>query len=152
MAENLTTLGAEFMIKTFFTTEATKPSSVAIGLYDDATDGLSESSDMGAITTEPTDGNYARLTYSFGTTDYSSGQNADSDWQAQFASKTFDLANTTGSADSYFIVANFTAGSDSSAADHLFAFGPLLDSQGSQMALDLGAVSSFDFAGNITIP
>lgn len=152
MAENITTVGAEFMIKAFYTTEATKPSSISVALYDDSTDALTESDDMSAVTTEPTDGNYARLTYAFGTTDFTSAQDSNNDWQAQFAEKTYDLSNTTGYVDSFLIVVSFMAGSESSANDHLYSFGPLLDSQGNQMTVDLGSSSSFNFSGDLTIP
>lgn len=152
MPDDITTVGAEFLIKHLFTDEATKPSSTAIGLYDSQTDSLTESSDMDAVTSEPSDGNYARLAYSFGTTDFTASNNADSDWQADFAQKTFDVVNTTGYVDSYFEVISFMAGSESSANPHLFTFGPLLDSQGEQMRIDLGSASSFDFSGAVIVP
>ncbi|WP_330633732.1 hypothetical protein [Halocatena halophila] len=164
MAENITTVGAEFLIKVLITEEATKPTNTTIGLFDNQTESTSlytvdsgdvtitESTDVGDITTEPSDGNYARLSYAFGTTDFSSTTNANGNWQANFSEKTFDVANTTGYADSYFEVVSFTAGGESSANDHLLTFGPLLDSQGNQMRIDLGSATSFDFSGSLIVP
>lgn len=152
MVDDITTIGAEFVVKLLFTDEVTKPSSTAIGLYDSETDAVTEDSDVGDITSEPSDGNYAQLAYSFGTTDFTSLNNADGDWQADFAEKTFDLVNTTGYVDSYFEVMEFMAEGESSVNPHLFTFGPLLDSQGEQMRLDLGSATSFDFSGSVIVP
>lgn len=162
MADDITTIGAEFLVKHIFTEEATKPASVAVGLFDNDTDGLytidgsgnvtiTESSDVSDVTTEPSDGNYARLSYAFGATDFTSGQDSNSDWQASFAEKEFDLTDTTGYADSFFIVINFNAGADSSATDHMLTLGPLLDSTGDQARIDLGSSRSFFFTGATTI-
>lgn len=152
MADDITTIGAEFVVKYLFTDEVTKPADTTIGLYDSQTDTLNEDSDVGDITSEPSDGNYARLTYSFGTTDFTSLNNTDGDWQADFAEKTFDLVNTTGYADSYFEVLSFMAEGESATNPHLFTYGPLLDSQGEQMRLDLGSATSFDFSGSVIVP
>lgn len=149
---NITTLGAEFVVKLIFTDEVTKPTSTAIGLYDSQTDSLTEDSDVGAITSEPSDGNYAQLAYSFGTTDFASLNNSDGDWQADFAEKSFDVVNTTGYVDSYFEVVAFMAEGESATNPHLFTFGPLLNSQGEQMRLDLGSATSFDFSGSVIVP
>lgn len=152
MPDDITTVGAEFLVKVLFTEEATKPADTGIGLYDSQTDTLTEDSDMADITTEPSDGNYARLSYTFGATDFASGTNTDGDWQADFTEKTFNVVDTTGYADSYFEVVSFTASGDGGATDHLLTYGPLLDSQGEQMRIDLGSASSFDFSGAIIIP
>lgn len=152
MADDITTIGAEFVVKYLFTDEVTKSADTTIGLYDSQTDTLNEDSDVGDITSEPSDGNYARLTYSFGTTDFTSLNNADGDWQSDFAEKTFDLVNTNGYADSYFEVLSFQAESESATNPHLFTFGPLLDSQGEQMRIDLGSATSFDFSGSVIVP
>lgn len=111
--------GEEFERKHIFTNEVSKPTSITVGLYDDSTDALAESDDVGAITTEPSDGNYTRLTYSFGTTDFTSTQSS-GDWQADMADKDFDVTNTTGTVDSYFVVVSFASGSETSANNHLY--------------------------------
>lgn len=93
---------------------------IEVGLYDDSTDSLTDSSDVGDISTEPNDGNYARQTPQLDggdiTLSYTNG-NVDAE-----TSVTFDLTNTTGTADSVFVVINFQSdvvNSESSENDHL---------------------------------
>ena len=95
-----------------------------IGLYEDSTDNLQDADDVASITTEPSDGNYTRQAgVSFGSAD-SSG-----DWTlTNDAQVSFDVTNTTGDVDSYFIVVNFDsddAGDGGTAQDHLLATGAL---------------------------
>lgn len=160
MPDDITTVGAEFLAKYLFTETATKPTSTAIGLYDNQTDTLydpdtgdiDESSDMADITTEPDDGSYTRLSYAFGQTDFTTDTNLSGNWRGNFTEKAFDLTDTTGYADSYFEVIAFQATGDSAVTDHLFMFGPLLDSNGNQLRIDLGSASSFDYSGALIIP
>ena len=97
-----------------------------VGLFNDSTDSLTDSSDLSDITTEPTDGNYSRLTGSNFIT-----LKSDGDWSLVNESQlSFDVTGTTGDVDSYFIVVNFQSedAGDSSASDHLFATGDLSQS------------------------
>ena len=56
MASLLNDLGEEYIAKNGL------PTSVTVGLYNDATDSFSETNDIADLTTEPSDGNYTRQT------------------------------------------------------------------------------------------
>jgi hypothetical protein len=117
MSHILTDLGEEWVLET-----ALEGVSVTIGLYNDGTDSIGDTDDLSALTSEPSDGNYARQSASLTLADESG------DWAAKTGSDvTFDVTNTTGTVDSYFIVANFTADDtgDSGANDHLVSTGEL---------------------------
>lgn len=118
MAQTLTDIGEEWLVKSDLST-----ATVDVGLYDDSTDTLSDTDDVGNITTEPADGNYSRQT------DVSvSANNISGDWGVVTDGKvTFDLQETTPEVDAYFFVVSFeseTAG-DSSPQDHLVVAGNL---------------------------
>jgi len=93
---------------------------VSVLLYNDSTNALADADDIAAITTEPTDGNYARQTLSLDATDLSlsvSGGNV----QAS-GTVTFDVTNTTGTVDAYAVVVNYQSdviNSETGANDHL---------------------------------
>lgn len=121
MASILTDLGEEFLVKNNLDT-----ASVEVGLYNDSTDSISDSDDVGAITTEPSDGNYTRqIGVSLSASDISGNWGVDNDNQISF-----DITNTSGTVDSYFFVVNFQASDtgDSSSQDHLILTGSLSQS------------------------
>jgi hypothetical protein len=133
MAAILTDLGEEWMVKTNLDSE-----SVDIGLYNDSTDSIGDSDDVGAITTEPSDGNYTRQTgETLSAADISGDWGVDND-----NTVSFDVTNTTGTVDSYFFVANFQADDtgDGSANDHLVVTGSLSQSY------DLSNVDQLDIS------
>lgn len=74
-------------------------------LYDDSTDSLSDSSDIGDVTTEPSDGNYTRQTLNLDGSDLSLSQSG-GDLRVT-GTVTFDVTNTTGSIDAWGIVLSF---------------------------------------------
>lgn len=120
MSRILTDLGEEWSLET-----ALEGVSVDILLYNDSTDAIGDTDDLAAISTEPTDGNYVRQTATLTLVDESG------DWAAETSAQvSFDVTDTTGTVDSYGIVANFTADdtSDGSATDHLVATGALSQS------------------------
>lgn len=106
MPVNFHDSGEEFETKYIFTEEVSKPFSLNVGLYSESTDNLGESDNYGDITTEPTDGNYAPLTYEFGTNDFSSTYSG-GNWHADLASKSFDVTDTTGTVDAYYVSVDF---------------------------------------------
>ena len=122
MAAILNDLGEEWLVK-----HNADGVTLDVGLYDDSTDAISDPDDLGAITTEPTSGNYARQTgESFSASDI------DGDWGFENDNQiSYDVTNTTETVDSYFIVANFQAEdtNDSAAEDHLIATGALSQSR-----------------------
>ena len=120
MSHILTDLGEEYTLET-----ALEGVSITIGLYDDSTDAIGDTNDIADITTEPSDGNYARQTDTLTLVDESG------DWAAETSSQvSFDVTSTTGTVDSYFVVVNFTADDtgDGGATDHLACTGALSQS------------------------
>lgn len=142
MTTQLHDTGEEAILDDFFEESLTKPASVTVGLYNDGTDALSDSSDVGAITTEPAGSAYARQSASFGTTDFTNQDNA-GDWESIIADQTFDTSDSSQSVDAYFIVINFTSDDtgDTSATDHLLFTGSL------DQTYDLSNVDSFTLSG-----
>jgi hypothetical protein len=119
MAGLLTDLGEEYLTK-----NSVDGISITVGLYDDSTDAISDSNDVGAISTEPGNANYARQSVTVNAQDISG------DWGVKSASDiSFDFSDvsTTTEIDSYFIILNFNASDtgDSSTNDHLVGVAPL---------------------------
>jgi len=111
----------------------TRNTTVEVLLYDDATDGITDSDDVGNITTELSDGNYTRQTVTLDSSDISLST-ASGDLRAE-AVVTFDLTNTTGTFDAFGLVNTFQSDivlSEGSANPHLIGTG--LNSGGSQDA------------------
>jgi len=98
-----------------------------VGLFDDSTDNLTDSSDVSDITTEPSDGNYTRQAdIAFSSADENGDWTLTNDSQVSF-----DVTDTTGDVDSYFIVVNFDsddASDGGTPTDHLLATGSLSQS------------------------
>lgn len=117
MARILTDLGEEYTVET-----ALEGVTVTIGLYDDSTDAVADTDDVADITTEPSDGNYARQSVGLTLSDESGDWAAISDAQVSF-----DVTNTTGSVDSYMVIVSFQADDtgDAGANDHLICTGAL---------------------------
>lgn len=142
MTTQLHDTGEEAILDDFFEGSLTKPASVDIGLYNDGTDALTDSSDVGNITTEPAGSAYARQSAAFGTTDFTNQDNG-GDWESIIADQTFDTSDSTASVDAYFIVINFQSDDtgDTSATDHLLFTGSL------DQSYDLSNIDSFTLSG-----
>lgn len=142
MTTQLHDTGEEAILDDFFEGSITKPASVSIGLFNDTTDALADSSDLAGITTEPAGAAYARQSASFGTTDFTTQDNA-GDWEAIIADQTFDTSDSSASVDAYFVVINFTSDDtgDTAATDHLLFTGSL------DQTYDLSNVDSFTLSG-----
>jgi len=83
MSHILTDLGEEWILET-----ALEGVSVTIGLYNDSTDSLGDTNDVSDITTEPSDGNYARQSVTLTLVDESG------DWAAETGSDVvFDVTD-----------------------------------------------------------
>lgn len=83
----------------------TRDTTVEVLLYDDSTDSISDSDDVGAVTTEPNDGNYTRQTFTLDSSDVTISQEG-GNIRAE-ATVTFDVTNTTGSVDASMCVVSF---------------------------------------------
>jgi len=77
---------------------------VNIGLYNDSTDSLTDTSDVGDITTEPAGAAYSRQ--SDAATDFAASL-VSGDVQIAGASNTFDVSDSTQTVDSVFTVISF---------------------------------------------
>lgn len=115
----LNDLGEEYLVKNSVAT------SFDVGVYNDGTDAIGDAEDLADITTEPSDGNYVRQTQTFSAADLSGDWGTDTDNDA-----VFDMTNTTGTVDSWFMEINFTAvdTGDGSGTDHLVCTGALSQS------------------------
>lgn len=135
MVNQLVKLGEEFTQKwTFRQDEISRDVTLVIGLwdsqnessYDSGNDSLPDTMDISDFDSEPSDGNYARQNLNMDSTDVSvlaSGGN----WVSELANHDFDVRNTTGFADHYFVAATFQAEEtgDSSQNLHLLYVGQL---------------------------
>lgn len=127
--------GEEFAHKATYRTDLlTRPASVDILLYNDATDSLTDSSDVGAITTEPAGPAYSRQTVSLDSTDVSLSQSG-GDLRAE-AAVSFDTSDSSQTIDAFAVVVSFQSdvvNNESSANDHL------LTSAGVGQTIDLSS-------------
>jgi hypothetical protein len=136
----LTDLGEEYVIKNDL------QGSITVGMYNDNTDSLSDTSTLSDITTEPDAGttNYSRVTVDFSAFDNSG------DWAVQndsLVSFDFSDVSTSETLDSVFFVVNFQAEdtSDGSPQDHLIA-------NGFDESVDISTLTTWEFpAGNLII-
>ena len=110
MAYGPTDAGKELLARDFGPGDVSKPGSVAVGLYNENTDGVLDTEyDPGtAITTEPSGASYARLSYTFNTTDMDAIAES-TGWAIDFVDKDFDVTDSTQTVDGYFVVASFTS-------------------------------------------
>lgn len=106
-------------------------SSMSAGLYNDSTDALGESSDVGDITTEPGGSAYGRHSIAL-PGDVSFTLDGSNNVQIDIADQTFDVSDSSQTVDTYFLVVSFQStvvASDSGANDHLIVTGALSQSR-----------------------
>lgn len=153
MTVQLHDTGEEYIIRKTFTEDLGTVTGVDIGLYNDSTDALADSDDVGAITTEPAGSNYGRISLSFGTGDFTA-QDTSGDWEAVFSDAGSDLTYTTDDSsqtvDSAFVVVTFQANDtgDGSQQDHLLFTLDLEDSQGNSVSRDLSQIDTLDLTAS----
>ena len=131
MATGLSRYGEEFILDYVFTDGSSRAANIDIGIYDDATDSLNETDDLNAITTEPSGAAYARQSANFPGDFINSFSSSVSNWQTEIVDQTFDTSDSSGIADSYFVLINFIsdeAGESSTGSDHIFFTGSFDDS------------------------
>jgi len=131
MAFIITNQGKEYIAKTNL-----DGVTLTVGMYNDATDALTETSDLADVTTEPTGSAYARQSDTFSVT-----QNGSNDAQIDNDNQlTYDTSDSSQSIDGYFVVANFqsTFLGDGAATDHIIAL------VGASQTYDLGSNDTFN--------
>lgn len=129
--------GEEFIIKCIFESDNySVPADVRIGLFDDATDSLTDSSTTSDIST----GTGVTNTVSLDSTGFSAAADGSTNWKGSNANTlTFDLSGvSSGSMDAWFMEADFDANNDTTAETVLIATGDLSQSY------SLSDVDSFD--------
>jgi len=122
MPNFLSNLGEEWLVE-----NNANGSTVTIGLYNDSTDNLDDTSDLSNISTEPTGSNYAAQTSTITTKQISGDFGFDNDSQISF-----DTSDSSVTVDHAYIQVNFTSDTvagDSSGTDHLIAVGSLSQSR-----------------------
>jgi len=134
--------GEEWAQKTLYRQDliVSRNASLDVLLYDDSADALTDSDDLGAITTEPTSGNYGRQSFSLDAADVSLSLSG-GDTRAT-ATVTFDVSNTTETIDAYALVVDLQSdvvNSESSQNPHLLASATLDGG-----AIDLSTTASVD--------
>ena len=98
-----------------------------IGLYNDSTNSLSDASDVGDITTEPTGGAYNKTTVNL-SGDVTIGLNVNDNIYIEAIDQTFDISDSSVDVDAYFVVVSYQSivvNSESSANNHLLFNGSL---------------------------
>ncbi|MFB6216456.1 MAG: hypothetical protein ABEJ72_05760 [Candidatus Aenigmatarchaeota archaeon] len=142
MADILTNIGEEWVIENNL-----NGSTVKVGLYNNSTDALGETSTLGSITTEPSGASYARQSSTVTTLQISGDFGFDND-----SKYTFDTSDSSQTVDHGFSVVNFqsdTVAGDGSATDHLIGVGALSQSRDlSQIDTLEIAAGDFDFTVN----
>ena len=141
MAELTTDIGEEFIVD-----QLPDGTTITWTLYNDATDTITETDDLSAITTEPAGADYARQSSTVTTSQLSGNYGFDNDNLISF-----DPGESTQTVDHVAFIANFAstvAGDGGTATDHLIGVEPLPQSY------DLSGYSSsepFEFpSGNLT--
>jgi hypothetical protein len=131
----LTNIGEEYMVD-----ESPDSNSHDVGLYLDTTDGLSDTSTLSAITTEPTNTNYSRQTSTVTTAQLSGDYGWDNDSQLSFD---FSDQSSSQNVDAAFEVVNFASSvavPPSPATDHL------IDNPALSQTRDIGSIDTLDIA------
>lgn len=130
----LTDLGEEHLMDNGF-----DGATIKVGLYNDSTDGLTDSDDVGAITTEPTNTNYSRQSDTVTSADISGNWGVDNDSKISFD---FSDQTTSEVVDTAFVIINFQADDtgDTSANDHLIANPALSQDR------DIGSIDTLEIA------
>lgn len=136
MGQILTDIGEEYLVKNGIDSGT---ATWNIGLYNDTTDAIADTSDLGAITTEPVGASYARQTSTFSPADISGDWGSDND-----SKMSFDVSDSSQSVDSWFLVISFQSAEtgDTVATEHLIATGGLSQTR------DLSLISTLELSAN----
>jgi len=139
MVNLITNVGEEYLYENNADGET-----VTVGLYEDATDSLSDPDNLSAVTTEPAGSAYSRQSDTV-TTRLSSGEfGIENDSEISF-----DVSDSNATVDAAFVVVNFQSDAvagDGSATDNLIAAGDLSQTR------DLSSVDTLTIlAGELTI-
>lgn len=97
-----------------------------VSMFNDATDTITDTDDLSAISTEPSGASFARQSVAAGDMTPVDQGNA-ATWDLDYADQTFDTSDSSQSVDEWFAVHNFQSDDtgDSSATDHLIMRGSL---------------------------
>lgn len=121
--------------------------SLTVGVYNDSTDTITDTDDVSAITTEPSNTNYSRQSDTF-SVENPTGSDVVINNDAQL---TFDFSDqsTSETVDSYFVVVSFTSdvvAGETAASTHLIYTGPLSQSR------DIGSIDTLNIsAGGVEL-
>lgn len=122
MPNFITNIGEEWFVEAALNGE-----SVDVGLFNNSTDSLSDTSTLSDITTEPGGGAYSRQSTAVSTLAIGSDFGFDNDSQLQF-----DVSDSSNTVDHVFVVVNFQSdgvAGDGSATDHLVGIAALTQSR-----------------------
>jgi len=145
MTTQLHDTGEEFAIKDLFREDLiAKPTTIEIGLYEDASDNLADDSDEPDINTEPQGSNYARQTAAFSSAELTVQDNASGNWEVSIEDQVYDTTDSNVDVDAYFVTIEYDsedAGDGGTPATHLYFTGDL------DQTYDLNSVDTFTLSG-----
>jgi len=136
MPNLITNIGEEYLIE-----NNAQGATVKVALYDDTTDGISDSSTLSDITTEPGGASYERQSSSVTTRQIGSDFGFDND-----SKLSFDTSDSSNTVDTAAFIINFNSDSvagDSSPTDHLIGVADLSQSRDLSQ-IDIVEVASGD--------
>lgn len=107
MAKGLYDGGEEALIRAFFDPNYTPPTTLYVGLFNDSADQLTDSAVESDITTEPTDGSYARTALDL-SADFSYSFNAAGNFQATASNVGVTISGVTQQEIDAYLVATDT--------------------------------------------
>lgn len=136
MTTQLHDSGEEYLQKVVMDGTISRVTSVQVGLFNDATAGLTDGSDSGNIAGEPGGAAYATQTVNLNGTDVTTQQTG-GDWEAVFKDLTYDTSDSSASVDAYYVEMTVQLSGDGSATAHLLFTGDL------DQTYDLSQISQF---------
>lgn len=148
MARILTNFGEEYAVQNGLDSGT---ATWDVGLYDDASagttgDAIADADNVAAITTEPAGTSYARQADTFSLADVDGDVAGLLDGSTNDTKLSFNTSDSTANVDSWFLVINFQASSQTALTDNLVATGAL------SQAYDLSNVDQLDIsAGGVGI-
>jgi hypothetical protein len=126
----LTDIGEEYVIK-----NGLDGATVNVGVYNDSTDSISDTDNVSAITTEPSNGNYSTASVSLSAVDVSGDWGADNDSQISFD---FSDQSTSETVDAFYITVNFNSTEAGTTSDHLIGTAAMTQNR------DIGSIDTLN--------
>lgn len=105
--------------------QITRDTTIEVALFDadDTAAGITvtDTTDVGDLTTEPSDGNYTRQTATLDSSDFAISKNANGNWEIDVADQVFNTDGTTGIVNAAAVIGTFQSdeAGDTGASKHV---------------------------------